>query len=173
MLSAPTGQRDRGSGTQKVPVPGIRTGRPGRSVLPSPTSASFAAIGWRCGAVTLSWWQIDGANWSVVHCPILVAADRIWFRRQSCAKGGHSHHERRSPEADIAAAPSDDRDGWFCDGPVMGNDRYRRTFGRRLIMTESQLIPRLPDQNPRAQSRSPMDMMSHGWSVSLFQASQQ
>lgn len=35
------------------------------------------------------------------------------------------------------------------------------------------LIPRLADRNPCAQSRSPMDMIRHGWSMSLFQAWQQ
>ena len=35
------------------------------------------------------------------------------------------------------------------------------------------VIPNPADQNPCAQSRSPMDMMRHGWSVSLFQAWQQ
>jgi hypothetical protein len=37
----------------------------------------------------------------------------------------------------------------------------------------SLLIPRLSDQDPWAQLRSPMDMMVHGWASSLFQASQQ
>ena len=32
------------------------------------------------------------------------------------------------------------------------------------------VIPRLSDQNPWAHFRNPMDMMRHGWSVSLFQA---
>jgi hypothetical protein len=32
---------------------------------------------------------------------------------------------------------------------------------------------RCDDQNPCAQLRSPMDMTRQGWSVSLFQASQQ
>jgi Schlafen, AlbA_2 len=36
-----------------------------------------------------------------------------------------------------------------------------------------QLIPYPIDQNLYAQSRSPMDMIRHGWSTSLFQASQQ
>jgi hypothetical protein len=36
-----------------------------------------------------------------------------------------------------------------------------------------QLIPTLADQNRCAQSRSPMDMMRHGCSTSLFHASQQ
>ena len=35
------------------------------------------------------------------------------------------------------------------------------------------IIPAGIDQNPCAQSRMPMDMMVHGWSMSLFQASQQ
>ena len=35
------------------------------------------------------------------------------------------------------------------------------------------LIPTLADQNRCAQSRNPMDMMRHGWSMSLFHASQQ
>ena len=35
------------------------------------------------------------------------------------------------------------------------------------------LIPALVDQNLWAQSRSPMDMILHGWSTSLFHASQQ
>ena len=37
-------------------------------------------------------------------------------------------------------------------------------------MSKARLIPRLSDQNPWAQSRSPMDMMRHGWSMSLFHA---
>ena len=37
----------------------------------------------------------------------------------------------------------------------------------------ARLIPALSDQNPRAQSRNPMDMMRQGWLMSLFQASQQ
>ena len=40
---------------------------------------------------------------------------------------------------------------------------------RRLLT----LIPRLSDQNPCAQSRSPMDMTSQGCAASLFQAWQQ
>jgi len=35
------------------------------------------------------------------------------------------------------------------------------------------LIPTVTDQNPCAQSRSPMDMMRQGCATSLFQASQQ
>ena len=35
------------------------------------------------------------------------------------------------------------------------------------------LIPRFTDQNSRAQSRRPIDMIFQGWSTSLFQASQQ
>jgi hypothetical protein len=35
------------------------------------------------------------------------------------------------------------------------------------------LIPVPIDQNPCAHSRSPIDMMHQGWSVSLFHASQQ
>ena len=35
------------------------------------------------------------------------------------------------------------------------------------------VIPNPADQNLCAQSRSPMDMMRHGWSTSLFQAWQQ
>ena len=35
------------------------------------------------------------------------------------------------------------------------------------------LIPILIDQNPCVHWRSPMDMMRQGWSMSLFQASQQ
>jgi hypothetical protein len=49
--------------------------------------------------------------------------------------------------------------------------REVRASGAQLSSTR--LIPSLIDQNPCAQSRSPMDMMRHGWSVSLFQASQQ
>jgi hypothetical protein len=35
------------------------------------------------------------------------------------------------------------------------------------------LIPRLSDHDLLAQSRKPMDMIFHGWSMSLFQAPQQ
>ena len=35
------------------------------------------------------------------------------------------------------------------------------------------LIPLPTDQNRYAQSRKPMEIMRHGWSTSLFQASQQ
>jgi predicted outer membrane protein len=40
-------------------------------------------------------------------------------------------------------------------------------YARRIV------IPILIDQNSCAQSRSPMDMMRHGCSTSLFHASQQ
>ncbi len=43
----------------------------------------------------------------------------------------------------------------------------------RVTIAKQTLIPRLADQNPCAQSRSPMDMIRHGWSMSLFQAWQQ
>ena len=39
--------------------------------------------------------------------------------------------------------------------------------------TDEGLIPILIDQNPCVHWRSPMDMMRQGWSMSLFQASQQ
>jgi len=38
---------------------------------------------------------------------------------------------------------------------------------------KSDVIPRLADQNLCAHSRSPMDMMRHGWASSLFHVSQQ
>ncbi len=38
---------------------------------------------------------------------------------------------------------------------------------------EIRVIPACADQNPWAQSRRPIDMMSQGWSMSLLQASQQ
>jgi len=38
---------------------------------------------------------------------------------------------------------------------------------------DAHVIPALVDQNLWAQSRSPMDMILHGWSTSLFHASQQ
>jgi hypothetical protein len=44
----------------------------------------------------------------------------------------------------------------------------RVPIGRKEV-----LIPTGIDQNPCAQSRIPMDMIFHGWSMSLFQASQQ
>src|SRR5215470_9386186 len=43
----------------------------------------------------------------------------------------------------------------------------------RVSLSHGELVPDLSDQNPWAQSRRPMDMMAHGWSTSLFQASQQ
>jgi AraC-like DNA-binding protein len=43
----------------------------------------------------------------------------------------------------------------------------------RRFKAHTGLIPDHSDQYPCAQSRSPMDMMRHGWSTSLFQASQQ
>jgi hypothetical protein len=39
--------------------------------------------------------------------------------------------------------------------------------------TLGQVIPLPTDQNRYAQSRKPMEIMRHGWSTSLFQASQQ
>ena len=43
----------------------------------------------------------------------------------------------------------------------------------RWSQSALELIPALVDQNLWAQSRSPMDMILHGWSTSLFHASQQ
>ena len=51
--------------------------------------------------------------------------------------------------------------------------RWVLKFGPAVARRLRQLIPRPSDQNLCAQSRSPMDMMRHGWSASLFQASQQ
>jgi hypothetical protein len=50
-----------------------------------------------------------------------------------------------------------------------------RERGSRLPVTgkPTWLIPTPSDQNPCAQSRSPMDMMVQGCSTSLFQAWQQ
>ena len=41
------------------------------------------------------------------------------------------------------------------------------------LAANDRLIPRLTDQNRWAHPRIPMDMMRQGWSMSLFQASQQ
>jgi len=49
--------------------------------------------------------------------------------------------------------------------------RYRPP--RCLGSLPAPLIPNLIDQNLYAQSRKPMDMILQGWSMSLFQASQQ
>ncbi len=46
-------------------------------------------------------------------------------------------------------------------------------FSQALIEAKMGFIPTFIDQNPCAQSRSPMDMMRHGCSTSLFQAAQQ
>ena len=43
----------------------------------------------------------------------------------------------------------------------------------RVIVAKQTLIPGLLDHDAFAQSRSPRDMIRHGWSTSLFQASQQ
>jgi hypothetical protein len=47
----------------------------------------------------------------------------------------------------------------------------RHNLGAIFISLE--LIPALINQNLCAQSRSAMDMILHGWSTSLFHASQQ
>jgi hypothetical protein len=51
--------------------------------------------------------------------------------------------------------------------------RPKATLSRRVAELEGSLIPILIDQNPCVHWRSPMDMMRQGWSMSLFQASQQ
>jgi hypothetical protein len=61
-------------------------------------------------------------------------------------------------------------------GSRNSNLPYAVQVRRRRIsfsLWQAPLIPRLFNQNPCAQSRSPMDIIRHGWSVSLFQASQQ
>ena len=45
--------------------------------------------------------------------------------------------------------------------------------GAATALAVGWVIPRLSNQNLCAQSRSPMDIIFQGWSVSLFQASQQ
>ena len=45
--------------------------------------------------------------------------------------------------------------------------------GLRVAQSESALVPSPIEQDRWAQSRSPMDMMSQGWSTSLFHAAQQ
>ena len=50
--------------------------------------------------------------------------------------------------------------------------RSLAAFGDTSIFLLGYLIPTAFDQNRWAQSRSPMDMIFHGWSMSLFQASQ-
>jgi galactokinase/mevalonate kinase-like predicted kinase len=56
-------------------------------------------------------------------------------------------------------------------------DRIRVTplqvSSRTFSLLRQSIIPALIDQNLCAQSRSPMDMILHGWSTSLFHASQQ
>jgi hypothetical protein len=53
-------------------------------------------------------------------------------------------------------------------------DEHRVTGPGRTLVTfkPKGLIPSPIDQNPRAQSRNPIDMMRQGWSVSLFHAAQ-
>ena len=53
--------------------------------------------------------------------------------------------------------------------------RKPRVGGRhqRSIHAATPLIPMITDQNPCAQSLSPMDMIVQGCAMSLFQASQQ
>jgi len=72
--------------------------------------------------------------------------------------------------------------GWPFELPMSSNfilSRHRRTRSKEaksIISAEGEemvVIPAPDDQNPCAQLRGPMDMMRHGWSVSLFQASQQ
>ncbi|WP_348983926.1 DDE-type integrase/transposase/recombinase [Methylosinus sp. C49] len=69
-------------------------------------------------------------------------------------------------------------------GPMLGFKRFRHVaiaiagvelmhLIRKGRFALSRFIPILTDQNPCAQSRNPMDMMRHGWSMSLFQAAQQ
>jgi len=60
----------------------------------------------------------------------------------------------------------------------MIGDRLKQYYATRLSQPlpdkfADLLIPALVDQNLWAQSRSPMDMILHGWSTSLFHASQQ
>ena len=55
----------------------------------------------------------------------------------------------------------------------LDNAALTQLRGRSIGFVCRALIPMLTDQNPCAQSRSPMDMMRHGWASSLFHASQQ
>ncbi len=56
---------------------------------------------------------------------------------------------------------------------LLGHTKLESTVRYLGVDAEDALIPDLADQNPCAQSRSPMDMMRHGWSTSLLQAWQQ
>ncbi len=61
--------------------------------------------------------------------------------------------------------------------PRTAEARTAPRFWHEQIQVEESLRPRLIpiliDQNPCVHWRSPMDMMRQGWSMSLFQASQQ
>ena len=60
---------------------------------------------------------------------------------------------------------------------ALGRGRYERAedvgAGWRNGHRDRQVIPMLIDHDPWAQARCPRVMMRHGWSVSLFHASQQ
>src|SRR6266567_4644165 len=64
------------------------------------------------------------------------------------------------------------------DEGTLETEQWARLRHRHVAKAAGQqsslaLIPYPIDQNLYAQSRSPMDMIRHGWSTSLFQASQQ
>src|SRR3954471_24001760 len=58
-------------------------------------------------------------------------------------------------------------------GPLERVPHAGHRYSVKKNFAVERLIPSLVDQNRCAQSRIPMDMMSQGWSVSLFHASQQ
>jgi IS5 family transposase len=57
--------------------------------------------------------------------------------------------------------------------PTHGYKAHVATDQATVLIRGVEVIPIPIDQNPCAHSRSPMDMMHHGWSTSLFQAWQQ
>ncbi len=64
---------------------------------------------------------------------------------------------------------------WALDGGPLDITDDDMGDGKVAVVSEpfTDLIPTRIDQNPWAHSLRPMDMIFHGWSMSLFQASQE